>query len=413
MVDLVFVIDTNYTIESYLPIIKESLSDIMHTLSETEKIDLNASVVDYQYRHPSMISIRINNLSSAAIKERNESPFNKDIDVVKGIMDKFALSMPGSWDLNSVPIGAFGYVEEFPFRQNSNRFALLITDKTYRIDNDHGYNDVYELFDKLNAKDISVSVATLHSINAYDKWAENCNGIKINMFKKVNFAEEYTNFVLNNISQGVNFKIIATNTLKEIHLAAPLKFMGQTDTDEDGLTDGDEVQWNYVELKEDGSFTLPMLGGLWVQTYPSYDAKTFENLPFLTELKEVRVLPLKSDPTLKDSDDDGLEDKDDEYPFINSIVKCWYKFELQDKDVYIAQEKHGESNTVVKIYEKGSNVTTLYKFIDGSWKEVERNVPIPDDDKKLILSDGDINSLNSSDELVVNIYLEFEPITIV
>ena len=146
--------------------------------------------------------------------------------------------------------------------------------------------------------------------------------------------------------------------------------MGQTDTDEDGLTDGDEVQWNYVELKEDGSFTL------------------------------------------KDSDD-GLEDKDDEYPFINSIVKCWYKFELQDKDVYIAQEKHGESNTVVKIYEKGSNVTTLYKFIDGSWKEVERNVPIPDDDKKLILSDGDINSLNSSDELVVNIYLEFEPITIV
>ena len=402
IIDLVFVIDTNYTIESYMPIIKESLSGIMHTLSGTEKIDLNISVVDYQYRNPNKISVRINNLSSAAIKERNLDPFNKDIDAVSGIMDKFALSMPGSWDLNSVPIGAFGYVEEFPFRQNSNRFALLITDKSYRIDNDHGYNDVYELFDKLNAKDISVSVATLHTLDAYDKWAENCNGIKINMFKKVNFAEEYTNFVLNNISQGTDFKIIASNTLKEINLAAPLKLMGQTDTDEDGLTDSDEVEWKYIELKEDGSFNLPMLGGLWVQTYPFYDAEAFENLPFLTELKELRVLPLKSDPTLIDSDDDGLEDKDDEYPFINTIKGLWYKVRIGNKDIYIGQQKYGEQYLRAKLCDKGSTEGETYKFTGTDWIPVDEEIDLSNITTDVTLGEDRLNLNNIEKDIVID-----------
>ena len=402
IIDLVLVIDTNYTIESYMPIIKESLSGIMHTLSGTEKIDLNISVVDYQYRNPNKISVRINNLSSAAIKERNLDPFNKDIDAVSGIMDKFALSMPGSWDLNSVPIGAFGYVEEFPFRQNSNRFALLITDKSYRIDNDHGYNDVYELFDKLNAKDISVSVATLHTLDAYDKWAENCNGIKINMFKKVNFAEEYTNFVLNNISQGTDFKIIASNTLKEINLAAPLKLMGQTDTDEDGLTDSDEVEWKYIELKEDGSFNLPMLGGLWVQTYPFYDAEAFENLPFLTELKELRVLPLKSDPTLIDSDDDGLEDKDDEYPFINTIKGLWYKVRIGNKDIYIGQQKYGEQYLRAKLCDKGSTEGETYKFTGTDWIPVDEEIDLSNITTDVTLGEDRLNLHNIEKDIVID-----------
>lgn len=322
--DLILVIDTGSTIESYLDIIKVSLQELLDSLVNDEKLDLNVSIIEYKDIARGGF-VKINETLATKAEGNFEVSFTNNIHTAYKIINN--LNASGGWDLNSTPLAALGYVESLPYRKDAQRFSLLITDKLYRVDNEHGYPHVYSLLDKLNEKNVSVSVVTLHTseFSAYERWTNYSNGIKISMFKLVRFDEAYTDFIINNLFENQDFQILLANSLKKVRLEAPLERNGLTDTDRDTQTDSEEVNWQFINQNDDGSYELPTLEDLWELSEGGNIFDRISNLPLYTQLKSTVVLPIVSDPTEKDSDGDTYEDSIDARP-LAYITKKNYIF---------------------------------------------------------------------------------------
>lgn len=111
-----------------------------------------------------------------------------------------------------------------------------------------------------------------------------------------------------NISQ--EYCIIVPTNWKKISLNGELNPNNNIDTDGDLLTDWEEVDTSRLIWNDDGSFEIPTLSVVdIVSTISRYqDAKynyLFEKAP------KQRFLPIISDPTMQDSDKDGILDPDE------------------------------------------------------------------------------------------------------
>ncbi len=115
--------------------------------------------------------------------------------------------------------------------------------------------------------------------------------------------------------------------LKWIKLKDKLSDNNKVDTDGDGLADWDEVRSDMLGTDENGNMVLPTLNQALIQlgTHRSIIdnalALSIENngkiaMDKIEKLRTCPYLPLKSDPTKEDSDDDGIPDKDDKHPFL-------------------------------------------------------------------------------------------------
>ncbi len=111
-----------------------------------------------------------------------------------------------------------------------------------------------------------------------------------------------------NISQ--EYCIIVPTNWKKISLNGELNSNNNIDTDGDTITDWEEVDTSRLIWNDDGSFEIPTLSVVdIVSTISRYqDAKynyLFEKAP------KQRFLPIISDPTMQDSDKDGILDPDE------------------------------------------------------------------------------------------------------
>ena len=136
------------------------------------------------------------------------------------------------------------------------------------------------------------------------------------------FSDDVLNFIYGYIPQPPVdpqvYKMMTSAGLRTVRLVSELRVNGTADTDSDGLTDWQETDQRYVKANEDGSVTLMsyreccgqlleyMDAGEWYMRFGRTKSSTGK--PFPDILSEIYVLPIVSDPTMIDSDLDGILD---------------------------------------------------------------------------------------------------------
>ncbi len=134
------------------------------------------------------------------------------------------------------------------------------------------------------------------------------------------------NIISSNLSQPkTTYNIIVPTKWKKITLKEELKKGGRTNSDNDSLTDWQEVIQDKVDFDMDGNVILPMFNlAEAIDNMKRYnDGGTYNFLTNPKEIKYIPYLPIKSDPTDEDTDDDGLLDDEDREPqkvFLNDLL---------------------------------------------------------------------------------------------
>lgn len=234
-----------------------------------------------------------------------------------------------SYDEVKTALNSINYTYDNSTLESNNKFTKVLNDVTLRNGSDifiyslynHGYfrssnSDLGSLaFCKMNIgiyseilpkgwyyKDLNYQKDVETAIN-------NNNGLFIEL------DENTLHSIISNFNENLSpfrpvYEILLPTNWKKITLNGELSPTNNIDTDGDSLTDWQEVDTSRLIWNEDGSFEIPTLSVVdIVSTMSRYqDAKynyLFEKAP------KQRFLPIISDPTMKDSDNDGISDYDE------------------------------------------------------------------------------------------------------
>ena len=124
------------------------------------------------------------------------------------------------------------------------------------------------------------------------------------------------------VSDKTTYDILLPTNWKRVTLDAKISPYNSVDTDRDTLTDWEEVDSERLIWHEDGSFELPVFSASDAVTH----LKRFSSgeIEKLIDIEPKRYLPVISDPTVKDSDNDGLVDAEDVEPLAKELLKNYF-----------------------------------------------------------------------------------------
>jgi len=315
-VDLALVIDTTGSMGSYINSVKANLATLINDL-RAQNISLYVSIIEYK-------DITVEGINSTRVNPGKSADFLNNVhdmlDVLNGLV---AL---GGGDEPETPLDGLGYANRLQYRSNAAKFAFLITDATYKINNTFGYTSLQQVAELLASQGIYTSVvARTNHHSLYRPLTDTTNGILISLTGA--FNREMYDFILQRSSSENNY-ILASN-LTSITLNEKLRFGGLTDTDGDGLTDSDEVDWRYVNIIHniDGTQTiiLPTLEQYKRMTDKSRGRSISANSEFSNPLlvavtNNTAVLPINTSPASIDTDGDGIPDNEDTAPLVKGLA---------------------------------------------------------------------------------------------
>ena len=380
-------------------------------LREDYHLDVEVSIIDFKDINAMSpdSAIRINGNRVTIAEGNRELSFTGNADELERIIDGLDAFGGYDVDISGTPLAGLGYVTTLPFRSNAGKFAFLITDKSYNISNCHGYATVYLMIEDL--KEMGVNLAISYMTRAtqgdqtaifYRRWLDKINGIYIPM-KDLDVSEyEFAEFVATNLIGEKNFQILKSTNLDKVELDGPLTKGGSTNSDDDTLTDSQEVNWDLITFKN-GELQLPTLSYLWQWPGAVYDIKLIENMPWFATSQEQVILPIVSDPTSEDCDDDGWSDDVDDMPLKNNFTEAWIKYAENDTVTYIGQKKFGKQNIRVLVYTKDSSKPTVYSLNNGQLQQTNEDIWFNDDGNNAIIKNGKITVTNLDQKLLYDL----------
>ena len=202
-------------------------------------------------------------------------------------------------------------LDSIPFRDGAYKATMIIGSNYINTDSD-------KIRSNLIANEIKVIVDAPNMMPGcwYEELTRMTNGLQV--FSYMEFYDTVINFMYGSSGVGLTtYNMITSAGLKKIALKSELNEHNPADTDGDGLKDWDEMDKSKVTVNTDGSVTLPTyydtLTKTWYHEYLNwknqYKALYDRNGRTVDEmLKAVKVLPVISDPTMKDTDGDGIDD---------------------------------------------------------------------------------------------------------
>ena len=316
-VDLTLVIDTTGSMGSSIDVVKANLVDLINRLRQ-ENISLYIAIVDYR-------DITCDGKNSTKLYD-----FSNLIDDIQANVNNLYPS--GGGDTPETAIDGLGRAYNLKYRAGATKFIFLITDTYYKDDNNFGILNMEDMTEKLKAKDIITSVVTYESsYSKYRDLAHLTGGDLILM--SGNFSNQMYDVIFRETPKTY---ILIGNNLTAGYFRIPLKHNGSQDTDGDRLTDSDEVDWDNVNLKSDGTYTLYT----WEQLCNKSSKYRSSNInPVFSTLKYQKVLPVLSDPFSEDTDKDYYTDWE-EAKADRLVSNPMYIFDrgLSDKDFYNGAE---------------------------------------------------------------------------
>lgn len=297
-VDLVLVVDTTGSMGSQIYTVKRNLSTLISKLRD-DGISLYVSVVDYRdITCDSKKSTKVNNNSGVDF-------YNSPIDISNAIN---SLTPYGGGDFEETAIDGLGAAYYLNYRDNSMKYAFLITDAKHKKDNNYGISDMTAMANMLKDSKISTSVITYPAYyDDYNDLTVLTHGEMISMYG--NFCDDMYRIISNN-TPAVN--VVISNNIVSGFFKESLVKGGSCDTDGDTLSDSDEVDWDNVKkVYADGSYELYTWKELcekrnWLIFKTEYATGELNDL--FEIVSSVKVIPAKSNPFSTDTDKDYYPD---------------------------------------------------------------------------------------------------------
>ncbi len=290
--DIVFAIDTTGSMSNAINNVIENVSDFSLTLSNEYNVKANYALVDFK-------DIEEDGSNSTRVVSNDYKNWYSNVDDF--ISKVRLLSAYGGGDAPESDIDALETSRLLDFRKTANKFVILITDDSYKIANNYGINSMQEEINRLKNDGICVSVVAPTYFNStYKNLYETTGGIFANL--NSDFASTLLNLaslIGEETSDGT--WVILQHGYRYVKLPAIPTSSSTKDTDGDGLSD-------YKELGKKKELDLTPFIKLRLAA---------RGIPFsrYAGKKTITVYDAISDPTLIDSDDDGINDKSDTAPW--------------------------------------------------------------------------------------------------
>ncbi|PKM57301.1 MAG: hypothetical protein CVU98_06795 [Firmicutes bacterium HGW-Firmicutes-3] len=150
--DIVFVIDSTGSMSSYISNVKNNIAQFAQYLSN-KGITLRIGVIDYK-------DITYDGLDSTIIHKVNHSPWMNEVDFIETLTK---IKAAGGGDLPETPIDALGYLADgtsMLWSSDAHKFAVVLTDASYKVNNRHGYTSLSDIAKELSNQKINTSVIT-------------------------------------------------------------------------------------------------------------------------------------------------------------------------------------------------------------------------------------------------------------
>ena len=346
--------------------------DISTTAFEKEKEtikDLSYYVLN-KYDDVNIQIIKYDAVSAEQIYSTTDSSKLSDYDDISDILDNIDYDFSYSGYSNRETV-SFYINNRLTLRDNSDRFI-------YHLINSTTNGSLYSDFIAIDyAENNKATYSHILPTEQYFQFYEEMNnaviatgGLEL-VTSSYDIQQIYDNFDNNLSAVKPSYEILIPTKWKKITLAGELSSSNGIDTDEDTLSDWNEVDVKHLILNSDGNYNLPTFNIADLVTY----VKRFkgEEYSFLhNDLNERVYLPIISDPTMQDSDMDGLLDDKDREPLVKYDYSVFSKRNVDRLDDYYKQhyeskDYDGNASASMNVYAgKASECArlTLSKMID-------------------------------------------------
>ncbi|MBD5104146.1 MAG: lipase family protein [Ruminococcaceae bacterium] len=258
------------------------------------------------------------------------------MDEVNAALDKIKISRnEGLFGDYCIISEALTYVVENS-DASVNNYIFDFYNQTEAIYEDNIADDLLE---KIKSRNINISIISpeAESVTGYQKMlSDSTGGIIIDKSGNINYRKLYQH-VYDKKAVDQSFSAILITGYQLIELKGKLSAYNNIDTDDDTLTDWEEVgveHWienGLITYDVSGNIMLPTIEKCMGFTECSYVEEGLERfqsdygINFGAAIAGARVLPIKSDPTNKDSDFDGVDDADEDLDkrLTNSFSVTW------------------------------------------------------------------------------------------
>lgn len=288
-VDIVFVVDTTGSMRSYINNVRDNLIAFVNDI-ESAGIKPYFALVEYRdITHDGVNSTKVKRSASGSYWFSNANEYKAEIA---------KLTVNGGGDIEETAIDGLEAARRLNLRTSAQKFFILVTDAGYKVNNNYGISSMNEMISLLNAKNINTSVvsgsgnrSTYSSLftQTHGIFADVSGNFKSELLRIAGMIDEETNNGTWIALAGIVPKIVKLN-------AKPTAG-SDTDTDGDGISDVDE------------------LGGATPDKYMNVSELLYAlGLPRTITDGQIAYYSYNSDPTKKDTDNDGLEDNEDNRP---------------------------------------------------------------------------------------------------
>lgn len=285
--DIVFVIDSTGSMGDEINNVAKNINAFVTSLTSNYSVQTNFALIDYK-------DITCDGEKTSLIKNGTMNWFS-DVNAYKNEINN--IFVDGGGDDPETVIDALGMASRLDYRQNANKFIILVTDADYKVDNSYGILSMSEMAEILKNKGIVTSVITTdYQKSNYGELYQETNGVYANIYG--NFSDVLMQLA-DKIGEIVNDGTwVVLSDYQFVKLEKPLEEGG--DSDNDGVIDSEELGDRVT------SDLTPYIN--WVLN--KYDIPK----EMYTGSNTIDVYNYKSNPLLVDTDYDGIYDNEDIEP---------------------------------------------------------------------------------------------------
>ncbi len=298
--DIVFVIDTTGSMSGAINNVVKNIDGFVDALYSEYGVKANFALIDYK---------DITCDEETKLVKNGSSNWFSDVTAFKSQIS--SLYVTGGGDGPETPIDALAMAEQLDFRQSANKFAILVTDANYKTNNNYGITDMSAMAKLLNQDGIVTSVISSTSYQStYKELYDITGGV---------FGNIYGDFksVLLQLAERIGEIVndgswVLLSDYQFIKLKQPLE-NNSFSSDEDSISDFNEL----------GTKTVSD-----VSPYINWVLKKY-NIPegMYDDPTTVQVYKYISNPVLKDTDFDGINDDRE----MNDHLKRSHQFFAHEK----------------------------------------------------------------------------------
>lgn len=280
-------------------------------------------------------------------------------------------------------------LKDIVFKDNAGKFVFQIMNGNTTVGS--GYFSQLDACEQLeiNYSEI-MPVGFQYRSEVYAQMVANAiaktNGLSLVMSNNIALAV-YNHIISHVAPPQVKFNAIIPTGWKKIVLKGVLDPDNGVKSDEDLLTDWEEVDTDKIDWDTEGNVLLPTIQeciGYAMKPYAVEGLERFKSASYVSGmplsdfekylyhvLNTTCILPIHSDPTLADSDEDSYQDQDDPRPFRCDVNKVQLKNVLDYVPVeYDGPETYSKSvlyygGNQSWFYDKSINTSLLSYFIEN------------------------------------------------